>query len=205
MPRERGLWLIDGSYLYKAQPPSRDFQLDYRKLKEVLSVDGEIWRSYYLNSSSSNVSAEQEGFFRWMQTAPPVGPKIIVKNYPIRRFPLDNGWCDTCGKKIDVSCGECKSKLYKEQQKGVDVGIATLALSLMGSYDSLLLSSGDSDLLDAVEFLCQQGKKFEMVVFRNGTAPELQSRADRIYWIDDFLDTVNRRKVEDRKGEDKSA
>lgn len=201
MPREKGLWLIDGSYLYKAQPPSRDFQLDYRKLKEVIEADGPIWRSYYLNSVGSTISPDQEGFFRWMQSAPPVGPKIIVKNYPIRRFPVDVGWCDTCSRNIPVVCPECKAKLYKEQQKGVDVGIATLALSLMGGYDVLVLSSGDSDLLDAVEFLCQGGKRFEMVVFRSGTAPELQSRADKIYWIDDFMDTVNRRKPSEGKGD----
>ena len=79
-----------------------------------------------------------------------------------------------------------------QQQKGVDVGIATCALKHRDRYDTLLLSSGDGDLLDAIEFLSEQGKRIELAVFREGVSTELQARADKIYWIDDFASEVEK-------------
>jgi uncharacterized LabA/DUF88 family protein len=190
----RILWLIDGGYLYKAQSTIKDFQIDYIKLKEKLETDGQIWRSYYLNSVIHPMSSELESFHRWMQSAPPIGPKIIVRNYSVKKTTLEFAYCDDCEKNVSISCPDCKSKLIKEHQKGVDVGIATLALSNIGNIDELVLSSGDGDLLDAVEHLSLSGKKISLAVFKNGVSPDLQSRADRIYWIDDFSDAVKRGK-----------
>ena len=45
-------------------------------------------------------------------------------------------------------------------------GLATLALIHRDNYDTLLLSTGDSDLLDAVSFLADHGKRIELVVFQ---------------------------------------
>ena len=188
----RRLWLIDGGYLYKSQGTIKDFQIDYIKLKDKLEIDGQIWRSYYLNSVIHPMSSELESFHRWMQSAPPIGPKIIVRNYTIKKSTLDFAYCDDCEKNVSISCPNCKGKLVKEHQKGVDVGIATLALANMPNIDELILSSGDSDLLDAMEHLSQNGKKLSLAVFKNGVSPDLQSRADRIYWIDDFSDSVRR-------------
>ncbi len=74
----------------------------------------------------------------------------------------------------------------------MDVGLATLALVHKDKIDTLLLSSGDGDLLDAVEHLSELGKRLELVVFREGVSTELQSRADVIHWIDEFADEVRR-------------
>jgi hypothetical protein len=189
---ERRLWLIDGGYLYKSQNTVAGFQLDYMKLRDKLEKDGAIWRAYYLNSIIQPTSSELDSFHRWLQSAPPIGPKIIVRNYPIKRYSVEFAFCDSCRKNVSISCPNCSDKLFKEQQKGVDVGIATLSLALMNHYDTLLLSSGDGDLIDSIEHLCQNGKNFSLVVFRNGVSPDLQSRSDRIYWIDDFSDEVKR-------------
>jgi len=184
------LWLIDGSYFYKAAYSiTRDYQMDYIKLRSKLEKDGELWRAYYLNASSP----ELESFFRWLQSAPPIGPKIIVKTYGLRTSDVGYCYCGKCQRSVVASCPQCSGKdLTKEQQKGVDVGLATLALTLAEHYETLLVSSGDSDLLDVVEYLCHRGKRFELAVFRSGVAPELQSRADKIYWIDDFSEEVRR-------------
>lgn len=80
--------------------------------------------------------------------------------------------------------------ISNQQQKGVDVGIATLALIHRDKYDTLILSSGDADLLDAIEFLSESGKRIELLVFKQGVATELQARADSIRWIDDFAAEV---------------
>jgi len=47
-------------------------------------------------------------------------------------------------------------------------------------------------LLDAVEFLSEQGKRIELAVFREGVSTDLQARADRIHWINDFANEVRR-------------
>lgn len=72
----------------------------------------------------------------------------------------------------------------------MDVGLATLALTLSSDYDTLVLSSGDGDFTDMFEYLSQQNKRLELAVFRNGVATELQSRADAFFWIDDFSEEV---------------
>jgi len=75
----------------------------------------------------------------------------------------------------------------------VDVGLATLALTLSDQYDILLLSSGDGDLADALEYLTTAAsKRLELAVFKSGVSAELQSRADKIYWMDDFADEISR-------------
>ncbi len=128
--------------------------------------------------------------------SPPNGPKIITQLYELKTVRADRGYCDGCGSIQHLRCpNEATSqshRLTREQQKGVDVGLATLALTLSTEYDSLILSSGDGDLLDAVEYLSQRGKNLELVVFKTGVSTELQSRADRIYWIDDFKEMVRR-------------
>ena len=63
---------------------------------------------------------------------------------------------------------------------------------LPSSFSIWSLSSGDADLLDAVEFLSEQGKRIELAVFSEGVSTELQARADQVYWINDFADEVGR-------------
>lgn len=82
--------------------------------------------------------------------------------------------------------------LTKKQQKGVDVAIATQALILKDQYTKLILSSGDGDLLDAVEHLSEIGKEINLVVFKSGVSTDLQARADTVMWIDEFKDEVKR-------------
>lgn len=77
-------------------------------------------------------------------------------------------------------------------QKQEDVGIATLALIHKEEYQTLILSSGDSDLLDAVKYLSELGKRIELLVFRLNVSADLQSCANQIYWIDDFAKDVER-------------
>ena len=55
-----------------------------------------------------------------------------------------------------------------------------------------MLSSGDGDLLDAIKYVSTSGKSVELAVFKYGVATELQSWADRIYWIDEFAEEVAR-------------
>lgn len=195
--REPVLWLIDAGYLLNAQRSvANDFNFDYVKLRERLEQEAPIWRAYYLNSTQSTANESQEGFHNFLRSAPPYGPKIITKLYPLKPQPVDRAYCDDCQRVVGVSCSIHPSnhghRLSREIQKGVDVGLATLALTLTDQYQTLMLSSGDSDFADMVEYLSQHGKRIELAVFRQGVASELQARADQIHWIDSFADEVRK-------------
>ena len=129
----------------------------------------------------------------WLRSAPPRGPQLITKLYELKQVRADRAYCDECGTKVDLACPNgAHHHIGNQQQKGVDVGIATLAVIHRDRYDSLLLSSGDGDLLDAVEYLSEHGKRLELAVFTEGVSTDLQARADHIYWINDFADDVRR-------------
>ncbi|NCD24419.1 MAG: NYN domain-containing protein [Deltaproteobacteria bacterium] len=196
MPEKRKLWLIDAGYMFNARHSVRSgYEFSYLKLRQYLEQDGPIWRAYYLNSTPNPPSDAQDNFHRWLRSGPPFGPKIITKFYSLKQQRADKAYCEECGQKVQLRCqnqtGDVTHRVFNEIQKGVDVAIATLSLINQNNYDTLLLSSGDSDLLDAVEYLSVQGKGIELVVFRDGVSSELQCRADHIHWINDFATEVD--------------
>jgi hypothetical protein len=196
--RNKKLWLIDAGYLFKARHCIREgYEFSYLKLRQKLEeFAGPIWRGYYLNSEiSSNLDRGNSNYFHsWLRTAPPQGPGLITKLYSLKRQRADKAFCQNCGEKVSLTCPNQNAGdrhiLVNEVQKGVDVGIATLALVLKDQYDTLLLSSGDSDLLDALEYLELVGKNIELAVFSEGVSTELQCRADRIFWLNDVADAI---------------
>ena len=194
MTSKKCLWLIDGGYIYNAQRSIKhSYNLDYRKLRNKIEETNSIWRAYYLNSTPSDRSEGLDNFHNWLRSGPPDGPKIITKLYELKTVEADRAYCQDCKRMVEVECSQCSQRyVVRQQQKGVDVGLATLALTHLEKYDALLLSSGDSDLLDAVEFLSEQGKRIVLLVFRNGVSTELQCRADEILWVDDFAEEVEK-------------
>jgi uncharacterized LabA/DUF88 family protein len=188
------LWLIDAGYLFNAQRTvAPAFQFDYLKLRRKLEESGPMWRAYYLNSTPHPPTDAQDGFHSWLRSGTPRGPQLITKLYELKHLRADRAYCEQCQTKVNLSCPNgAAHKIGNQQQKGVDVGLATLALTHRDRYETLLLSSGDGDLMDAVEFLSEQGKRIELAVFGDGVSTDLQARADRIYWINDFADDVCR-------------
>jgi len=191
----RRLWLIDASYIHANNlallGPNR--RVDYLKLRQLLEQElGPLWRGYFLNAVQDEAHEARDRFHNWLQSAAPGGPNLIVKLYGLKSERVRNAWCADCGNKVDVSCphGGSGHTLLNQRQMGVDVGLATLALIHRERYDSLVLSSGDGDLIDAVEHLSESGKGIELAVFSTGVATDLQARADRIIWIDQHLDAV---------------
>lgn len=196
MSEHRKLWLIDAGYLINAQRSvGYGYSLDYRRLREKLEQDAPIWRAYYLNSTPDPPTDRQNSFHSWLRSES--GPKIITGLHQLKTIRMSKLYCERCKRMVEIRC-ECdadstRHPLHKQQQKGVDVGIVTLALTLADRYETLLLSSGDGDLLDAVRYLTENlDKRFELVVFRHGVSTELQSFSDHIHWINDFSDTVAR-------------
>ena len=188
------LWLIDGGYLFNAcKSVVYGYQFDYLKLRQKLEQDGSIWRAYYLNSTPHPATDAPDAFHTWLRSAPPRGPKIITKLYQLKNIPANKAYCEECGLRVNLACPNGEDhRILNKQQKGVDVGIATLALIHKDNYDTLMLSSGDGDLLDMIEYLSELGKRIELVVFTEAVSTDLQARADYIYWINDFADEVRR-------------
>lgn len=174
----RRLWLIDGAYMYYAQQSmGLGYAFDYKKLRDKLEQDGRIFQGYYINSTPNPPTDAQDSFHTWLKSAPPRGPKLQVRLNKLKELHLE--------------CPACHSAFDRRVQKGVDIGVATLALTLADRYDSLILSSGDGDFKDAMEYIRNTlNKTLELVVFRTGVSTDLQSLSDRVYWIDDFKEEI---------------
>ena len=186
------LWLIDAGYLFNARRScGSGYQFDYRKLRQKLEEAGPIWRGYYLNASPYPPSDALDSFHNWLRSAAPDGPQLITKLYDLKQTRANRAYCEECSAMVNLTCPNgAGHRIGNQQQKGVDVALATLALVHRDRYETLMLSSGDGDLMDAVEFLSEQGKRIELVVFREGVSTDLQARADKVHWINDFADDV---------------
>ena len=187
------LWLVDAGYLFNAcRAVEPGYQFDYRKLREKLEESGPIWRGYYLNATPHPPADGQNRFHTWLRSYD--GPHLQTKLYPLKKIRADRAFCHQCNSKVDLTCpGGADHHLVNQQQMGVDIGIATLALIHRKEYKTLLLSSGDGDLKDAVEFLSEHGKRIELAVFRDGVSTELQSLAERIHWLDDIAGKIRQK------------
>jgi uncharacterized LabA/DUF88 family protein len=173
--QNRFAWVVDAAYLLNACEP----RFDYLRLRHVLEAQcGEPFvEAYYLNSSSSQNYDPQDAFHSWLKTAPPHGPQMRVKLYKLKH--------------VGFQCDECGMRVSKQVQKGVDVGIATLSIKMavQNRYDTLLLSAGDGDFEDAVQFIREElNKSFWLAGFNGTISPDLQSYADRVIWLDDMVD-----------------
>lgn len=180
--KEKIVWLVDGAYLFNAQRSvGPDYAFDYAKLRRWLEQDGEIRTAYFLNSTPNPPLDSQDKFHLWLKSAKPQGPHMRVLLYQL--------------KEQRAKCPECEMEFTRPVQKGVDVGLATLIVKLAhrDEYDTLLLSSGDGDLKDAVDYVCGTlGKNVNLCVFRDSVSADLQSYANRIYWINEFAEEVRR-------------
>ncbi len=186
----RRLWLIDASYIHANNLAllGAHRRIDYLRLRALIERElGPLWRGYFLNSAQDEPNEGRDRFHNWLQTALPHGPNLIVKLYGLKSERVKNAWCADCGTKVDLHCphGNGQHRLFNQRQMGVDVGLATLSLIHREQYDTLVLSSGDGDLLDAVEHLTESGKNLELAVFSTGVATDLQARAQRVLWLDE--------------------
>jgi uncharacterized LabA/DUF88 family protein len=181
MPNQnRRLWLIDAAYMFMSQQTIESgYVFDYKKLREKLEENGRFFQVYYVNSTPNPPTDQLDAFHMWLKSAPPRGPRFQVKLFPL--------------KNLHVECPYCRLAYERRVQKGVDIAIATLALTLADRYDTLCLSSGDGDFRDMAEYVRNTlNKRFELVVFRSGVSTDLQSLTDEIYWLEDLKDEVRK-------------
>lgn len=175
------VWIVDGAYLFNY---GRNRPFDYLKLKEEISkANGSpIYESYYLNSIPDAATESQNAFHSWLKSAPPRGPKMRVQLYTI--------------KDLHTTCPKCTHQFYRSVQKGVDVGIATLIVKLAAQnvYDRLILSAGDGDFEDAIQFIKSEQKEFWLHGAMSNLSTDLQCYADRVLWMDEMHPTIDKEK-----------
>jgi uncharacterized LabA/DUF88 family protein len=181
MEKKTTIWILDAAYVFNF---SRGHgQIDYMKMKKEIELlnGGPIYETYFLNSAPEKTSPAQTKFINWLKSAPPMGPKMRVQIYPM--------------KEITCRCRNCGEESSRKVQKGVDVGIATLALTLgsKGIYDRLILTAGDGDFEDAIAHVKSELRK---EVWLNGSqtslSTDLQSYADRVIWLETMLNKIRK-------------
>lgn len=173
------IWIIDAAYLFNFGK-SRPF--DYLKLKNQIELanGGPLYESYYLNSSQ-DPSSDAQAFHTWLKTAPPKGPKFRVQLYKL--------------KTMHMRCPDCGTSFERQVQKGVDVGIATLIMKLavQNTYDRLILSAGDGDFEEAIDFVKSDlHKEVWMCGSEKNLSPDLQSLADKVLWLEDMGQDIDK-------------
>ena len=177
----RALWLIDGSYIYKAmrtfQKSHSEFEqkgVDYKRIKEQLIAEYNIesMDGWYFNSTPDPATDVQNAYHRWLKSAEPKGPNIRVKLYDLKK---KSNTCPNCGKAFETRV-----------QKGVDVGIATTALRLFERYQTIVLSAGDGDFEDFIRFLVEdKDMKLYIAGFNGSISPDIQQYCSGIYALDE--------------------
>jgi uncharacterized LabA/DUF88 family protein len=175
----RTVWIIDAAYSMKAAPG----RYDVLRLKEALEKrNGSAFdESYYLNSTPSPPTDQQDAFHTWIKMAPPKGPRMRVQLYKL--------------KDMHCICPQCSHHFDRSVQKGVDVGIATLIIKLASQnrYDRLVLLAGDGDFEDAIDYVKSElHKEIWIAGFPNSVSADLQSYSDRVIWISDFWSEIER-------------
>ena len=173
------IWIADAAYIMKAAPG----RIDYLRLKQHLEAlnGGAIYESYYLNSMPNPSSDAQDAFHNWLKLAPPAGPKMRVRLYKLKSMACE--------------CPKCHAKFPRQVQKGVDVGIATLILKLatQNQYERLILSAGDGDFEDAIDYVKSElHKEIWLAGFDNSVSGDLQSYADEMIWLNNDWDAIRK-------------
>lgn len=174
------VWIIDGGYLFDH---GRTRPFDYLKLQNELARlnGGPMHESHFLNAAHDPVAEARNPFHTWLKSAPPRGPRIRVRLYPL--------------KNVQVQCAHCGQSFAREVQKGVDVGIATLIvkLAVQNVYERLILAAGDGDFEDAIGYVKSDlHKEVWICGSQTNLSADLQSYADRVVWLEDLHPAIDR-------------
>ncbi len=155
------------------QPDAR-FQLDWRALPEWLAkqaaeatkIGSFIFEGVIVHASYDKNSGEGRKFNSWATTWLNRQPGVQVICH--ERRPRTQPKCTVCHQPI-THCPrpECGERIAGTIEKGVDTAIATdmIRLAWEDAYDIGVLASSDADLVPAVHFLDQKGKKIVQAGF----------------------------------------
>ncbi len=137
-------------------------EIDYTKLLCHLTAGSRLLRSFFYTGVDPT-NDKQQGFLLWMRRN---GYRVITKDL------------------VQLPDGSKKANL--------DVEIAVDMMSLVGSYDTAILVSGDGDLAYAVNAVSYQGIRVEVVSLRSMTSDSLINVADRYIDLDAIKEKIQK-------------
>ena len=172
----RSIVYIDGfNFYYGVMKNSNDKWLNLEHYFQLLRQDDDIQKIYYFTARvSGNAQARQDIYFQALQTLNLV--QIIYGLYKSRQ------------RKCRVSSCTNPQKSYSDyEEKRTDVNIALQMLddAYQNNCDRMIVVSGDSDLVPAVELVKQRFPEIQITVYipsrhpRRGAATELRNAADK--------------------------
>lgn len=137
-------------------------EIDYTKLLNRLAGGSRLLRSFFY-TGVDRTNEKQQGFLLWMRRN---GYRVISKDL------------------VQLPDGSKKANL--------DVEIAVDLMSLVGSYDTAVIVSGDGDLAYAVDAVSYRGARVEVVSLRSMTSDSLINVADRYVDLDMIKEEIQK-------------
>jgi len=164
MEKERVIIFVDGSNLYHAlKARFGKASIDFHKFSQVLAgPHRRLVRTYYYSAAyprTHSKAQDQQKFFAGLQKT----------NY------------------LQLRLGELQPRAGGLVQKGVDVHMAVqmIEYAVKGTCDVLILVSGDSDFVPAIQLVKDLGKHVEIAVVEGQPSFEIQKAGDKTIIIND--------------------
>lgn len=165
MNKDRVMIFIDGRNLtYSAKHYGEDgVMLDMIKLKNQLSGEKSLIRSYWYDSIKPDSDNKREGFFDFLRTH---GYRVVVS--------------------------ESKGSDGGYEEKGSDIKLACemLHMAHIDAFDTAIMVSGDGDFAGAVRKVQDVGKKVKIATFDNHLSNNLNKASDATILLDDLVSQI---------------
>ncbi len=137
-------------------------EIDYTKLLHRLTGGSRLLRAFFY-TGVDRTNEKQQGFLLWMRRN---GYRVIAKDL------------------VQLPDGSKKANL--------DVEIAVDLMSLVGSFDTAVIVSGDGDLAYAADAVSYRGARIEVVSLRSMTSDSLINVSDRYVDLDHIKDDIQK-------------
>ncbi|MBE9175913.1 NYN domain-containing protein [Synechocystis salina LEGE 06155] len=137
-------------------------EIDYTKLLHCLTGGSRLLRAFFYTGVDRS-NEKQQGFLLWMRRN---GYRVIAKDL------------------VQLPDGSKKANL--------DVEIAVDLMSLVGSYDTAVVVSGDGDLAYAADAVSYRGARIEVVSLRSMTSDSLINVSDRYVDLDSIKEEIQK-------------
>ena len=137
-------------------------EIDYTRLLYRLTEGSRLLRAFFY-TGVDRTNEKQQGFLLWMRRN---GYRVIAKDL------------------VQLPDGSKKANL--------DVEIALDLMALVGSYDTAIIVSGDSDLAYAANSVSYRGARVEVVSLRSMTSDSLINVADHYIDLDQIKEDIQK-------------
>ena len=172
----RSIIYIDGfNFYYGVMKDSNDKWLNLEHYFRLLRQDDDIQKIYYFTAEvSGNARRRQEIYFQALQTLNLI--QMIFGLYKSRQRKCKVANCSNPQKNYAD---------YEEKRTDVNIALQMLDDAYQNNCDRMIVVSGDSDLVPAVELVKERFPRIQITVYipsrnsKRGAATELRNAADK--------------------------